>query len=350
MSIFKGKNLCIEVTGTSHGESVKASVKGFPAYEYDNQKLNAFMERRKASSSVFSTPRKEPDELIFNGALNNKIDGDFEIEIKNVNVKSKDYNELYAKPRPSHADYAWYLKDGALDFSGGGRFSARLTAPLNAVGGLCKQYLEDKGVSVVAYLQSVGSVSGRSYKNGELSLNEIISLSNGFPSLDKKEEMLNEIALAKREGDSVGAIIECVVYGAPAGVGDNLFSGLEGKIASLLYAIPAVKGVEFGSGFEMCAKKGSEVNDSLYYENGEVKLKTNNNGGINGGISNGFLITMRVAIKPTPSIFKEQDTIDLVKKENVKIKINGRHDACVAVRAVPLVESAVCIALIDEII
>ena len=350
MSKFSGKKISVEIIGTSHGESVNAIVKGFPNYTFDNDKLKEFMARRKANSSVYSTKRIESDEPLFKGVNGSTVNGDFEVEIKNSNVKSQDYNELYARPRPSHADYAWFLKDGALDYSGGGRFSARLTAPFTAVGGISKQYLSELGVEVKAYLSSVGKVKGKSYKTGEVTSSEITELTSEFPALSNHEEMLAEIKNASSEGDSVGATIECVVFGLKAGLGDNLFSGLEGKIASLLYSIPAVKGVEFGLGFDMSDKRGSEVNDELFYENGEVKLKTNNNGGINGGISNGFNLTMRVAIKPTPSIYKEQSTVDLVSKENVKIQIKGRHDACVAVRAVPVVESAVCLALLDEII
>ncbi|MBE5743389.1 MAG: chorismate synthase [Clostridiales bacterium] len=350
MSIFKGKNLSVEIVGESHSPEMKMTVKGFPKFLYDEDKLLAFMGRRKASSSAFSTPRKEDDIPIFENVNNCLIDGDFSVIIKNNNVKSKDYNSLYGKPRPSHADYAWHLKDGALDFKGGGRFSARLTAVYSVLGGLCKEYLESKGIFIGAYLQSVGKVQGKSYRDSEISFSEIESLGNNFPSLSKASEMLNEIENARLNGDSVGAVSEVIVYNLPAGVGDNLFEGLEGKISNLIFSIPAVKGVEFGSGFEMSGSYGSKVNDSLYYENGEVKLKSNNNGGINGGISNGFNLTMRVAFKPTPSISIEQDTVDLITKENVKIKIEGRHDACVAVRGVPCLESAVAIALVDEIL
>jgi chorismate synthase len=308
------------------------------------------MGRRKSSSSAFSTPRKEDDIPIFENVNNCLIDGDFSVIIKNNNVKSKDYNSLYGKPRPSHADYAWHLKDGVLDFSGGGRFSARLTAVYAVLGSLCKQYLESRGIKISAYLQSVGSVNGRSYRDGEPSYEEVITSTKDFPSLDKKEEMLAEIEKARLNGDSVGGVVEVIVHGLPSGIGDNLFEGLEGKLSSLIFSIPAVKGVEFGSGFDMAKSYGSLVNDSLYYDGEVIKLSSNNNGGINGGISNGFNLTMRVAFKPTPSISKEQNTIDLVNKQNVKIKIEGRHDACVAVRGVPCVESAVAIALLDEII
>ena len=350
MSNFAGKNLNIEILGESHSPEVKMNVKGFPPFKFDEQELLKFLARRKASSQAFSTPRKEADLPIFDGVIDNQISDEFSVVIKNDNVKSGDYNDLYAKPRPSHADYAWHLKDGALDFSGGGRFSARLTAVYAVLGGICKQYLESKGVKIACYLQSVGSVQGRSYKSGEPTYSEVLEQIKDFPSLSNQAEMLKEIDNARSNGDSVGAVAEVIVYGIPSGVGDNLFEGLEGKLSSLIFSIPAVKGVEFGSGFTMASSLGSLVNDELYYDNGEVKLKTNNNGGINGGISNGFNLTMRVAFKPTPSISKEQNTIDLESKENVKIKIKGRHDACVAVRGVPCIESAVAIALVDEIL
>lgn len=350
MSILKGKNLTVEITGESHSPEMRLKVKGFPAFEYSDKALTDFLSRRKASKNAFSTPRIEEDKPLFIGTENFKINGDFEVVIKNSNVKSKDYSDLYGKPRPSHADYAWYLKDGMLDYSGGGRFSARLTAPYCVLGGLCKQYLETKGIYIASYLQSVGKVEGKSYKDKEISYDEILNLSNGFPSLDKKQEMLDEIESAKSKGDSVGGVIETVVCGMPSGVGDNLFEGLEGKISSLVFSVPAVKGVEFGSGFDMAKSYGSVVNDELYYDNDRVKLKSNNNGGINGGISNGFNLTLRVAMKPTPSISIEQNTVDLVNKKNTVIKIKGRHDACVAVRAIPCIESAVAIAILDEVL
>ncbi len=350
MSKLTGRKLNIEILGESHSPEVKMTVKSFPNFTFDREELLKFLSRRKASNQAFSTPRIEDDLPIFEGVINNQINGDFSVTIKNTSVKSKDYNELYAKPRPSHADYAWHLKDGALDFSGGGRFSARITAVYAVLGGICKQYLESKGVKIACYLQSVGKVSGRSYISGEPTYSEVLEQTKEFPSLSNQAEMLKEIEEARSNGDSVGGIAEVIVYGLKAGVGDNLFEGLEGKLSSLIFSIPAVKGVEFGLGFDMARSYGSIVNDELYYDNGEVKLKTNNNGGINGGISNGFNLTMRVAFKPTPSISKEQNTIDLESNENVKIQIKGRHDACVAVRGVPCIESAIAIALVDEIL
>lgn len=351
MSLLKGKNLTVEILGESHSPEMKMIVKGFPKFKFNAEELSNFLQRRKASSGVFSTPRKEDDEPIFTNVENGAINGDFEVVIKNNNVKSKDYSDLYGKPRPSHADYAWFKKDGELNFTGGGRFSARLTAPYCVLGGICKQYLQSLNISVASYIQKIGKVEGKSYRDGEISYGEIESLTKDFPSLTNKEKMLEEIISAKTSGDSVGGVIETIIYNLPAGVGDNLFEGLEGKISSMVFSVPAVKGIEFGEGYKMSESLASEVNDELYYDkNGDIKLKSNNNGGINGGISNGFNVTLRSYIKPTPSITKEQNTVDLVSGENVKIKIAGRHDSCVAVRAVPCIESAVAIAIVDEII
>ena len=350
MSLFSGKKLSVEIYGESHADKIGVSVKGFPRFKFDNNDLTEFLARRKATGEVFSTSRIEPDCPIFYGVKDGEINGEFKAEIQNVNKISKDYSALYAKPRPSHADYAWHLKDGALDFSGGGRFSARLTAPLCIVGGILKQYFKTRGIEIESYVSSVGKVFAKSYKDGLLSVEEIRTLrDSGFPSLDKKEEMLGEIKSAKTAGDSVGGTAECIIYGVK-GVGDNLFCGLEGKISSLVFAVPAVKGIEFGDGFDLAEMRGSAANDALRIENGQVKIVTNRAGGINGGIANGNPITMRVAFRPTPSISLPQQTVDLCKGENTEIVINGRHDACVVVRALPAVESAVAIAIADEIL
>lgn len=351
MSLFSGKKLSVEIYGESHAEKIGVSVKGFPRFKFDSEDLCEFLARRKATLSVFSTSRIEPDEPIFSGVKDGEISGEFTAEIRNVNKISKDYSALYGKPRPSHADYAWHVKDGALDFSGGGRFSARLTAPLCIVGGILKQYLKQRGIEIESYISSVGKVFAKSYKDGLLSAEEIRSLrdNGGFPSLNKKEELLAEIKVAKTAGDSVGGTAECIVYGVK-GVGDNLFCGLEGKISSLVFAIPAVKGVEFGDGFDLAEMRGSVANDPLRIENGQVKIITNRAGGINGGIANGNPITLRAAFRPTPSISLPQQTVDLVNGKNAEIVINGRHDACVAVRALPAVESAVAIAIADEML
>ncbi len=348
MAIFKGKNLSLEIYGESHQEKIGAIVKGAPKFTFDNDKLLKFLDRRKAKSSAYSTSRKEDDLPVFKNVTNCQINGDFQVDIYNNNTKSSDYDNLYGKPRPSHADYASYLKEGNLNYKGGGRFSGRLTAVLCAVGGIFKEYLENMGIYVHAYVSKVGKVDGRSYLDGEIRREELLNLGD-FPALSNGDKMLEHIKEVKLQGDSVGGVIECIVYGMKVGVGDNLFEGLEGKISSLVYSVPAVKGVEFGSGFNLAEMKGSDANDCLSYVNGKVEILSNNAGGINGGISNGKEITLRVAIRPTPSISKPQKTVDLVNKENVEIVINGRHDACIVPRAVPCIESAVAIALVDEI-
>lgn len=352
MAIFKGKKLTVEIYGTSHGDCVGAKVAGFPAFDYDYDALARFMRRRRASSAAYSTARVEADLPHFSGVTGHHIEGDFSVEIANTDTRSSDYADIYGKPRPGHADYAWYLKDGVLDFSGGGRFSARLTAPFAAVGGLCKQYLESRGVYVSAYVASIGSVRGMSYKDvGFDVLRARDAADYAFPALSSADEMLAEIADAKADLDSVGGRVECLVTGLPTGLGDNLFEGLEGKIASLVYAVPAVKGVEFGWGFDLTAMRGSASNDPLYYdEQGKVSFASNHQGGINGGISNGNYLTVGVAVKPTPSVAKAQRTVDLVNHTNTTIAVKGRHDACVVPRAVPVIESAVAIALLDEMV
>ncbi len=346
MSLFYGDRLKIEFLGSSHGDFISAKVYGLPKFDIDKTALNRFMERRKGGMAMYSTPRLEPDELIFSDLEN----GGIEIKIANVNVRKTDYENLYAKPRPSHADYCSYLKDGTVDFCGGGRFSGRLTALMCAVGGICLQYLLAYNVKISAYVSQVGNIEALSYKDRKLTCEEIENLRQGdFPSLDKKQEILQYLKQVGVSGDSVGARVDLVVDGMIKALGDSYFEGLEGKIANLIYAIPAVKGVEFGLGFDFCKSLASRVNDQLTYESGDIKQLSNNCGGIYGGISSGEQVTLSVAIKPTPSIFKEQMTVDLIEKKPCTIKISGRHDICIAPRALPCIESAVAIAIVDEI-
>ena len=351
MATFNGDKLKIEIYGESHAEKIGVKVSGMPKFTFNADELNGFLSRRKASGQVFSTARKEDDIPVFYGVDGKTVNGDFTADIFNNNVRSSDYGELYGKPRPSHADYAAYLKDGTLDYRGGGRFSGRLTAPLCVAGGIIKQYLKSLGIEVLAYIAAVGKVKGRSYLDGDVSESDVLlAQQSSFPSLTKADEMLQEISAAKSDLDSVGGAIECLVFGMKGGVGDNLFGGLEGKISSLVYAVPAVKGVEFGAGFKLTEMRGSAANDQMEYDGDKVKFLTNNSGGINGGISNGNVISLRVALKPTPSIAKKQKTVDLINKKSVETEIKGRHDACIVPRAVPCVESAVAIAILDELL
>lgn len=353
MSIYKGENISVEIFGESHAKEIGVICKGFPRVNVDLENLAKFMQRRKPSKDKFSTQRREPDEVIFTkGVKDGKITKNtFKAIIKNVDRKSGDYNDLYGKPRPSHADFCAYKKFGALDFTGGGKFSARLTAPLCIAGGIAKQILDSKGIKVCAYLSQIGSAKGKSYKDfDELTIDDL-TYENNFPSLSSAEEMQEEIQKARDNLDSVGGVVDCVVFGMPVGFGDSYFQGLEGKLASIIYGVPAVKGVEFGHGFELATLNGSNANDEFYFDKqGEVKTRTNKSGGLNGGISNGMPITLSVAFRPTPSISKPQKTVDLVNKVDTEIVIKGRHDSAVAVRAVPVIEAVVSICLLDVLI
>ncbi len=353
-SVYNGKNISIEIYGASHAEKIGVKIKGLKkGTTFDKQKLNAFMERRKAKNAIYSTTRGEQDEIVYvkgekNGAISGKT---FIAEIYNKTMRSKDYGESLVLPRPSHADYVGYVKYGDnFDFRGGGKFSGRLTAPMCIAGGVLGQLLKEKGITSHAYIKSIGSVVGKGYQDIDIENFDFSKLDVSFPLLDDgvKEDMLSEIAKCKADNDSVGGVIECVILGVKAGVGEFMFDSIESVISHLAFGVPAVKGIEFGLGFGFSKTNGSAVNDAFYYdENGNVKTRTNNNGGINGGISNGNPITFRVVLKPTPSIAKEQDTINLKTKQNGKIKIIGRHDSCIAVRAVPVIESIANIALYD---
>jgi len=342
---WRGDRIEFQVYGTSHAPSVGVNATGFPVIPIDREGLSRFMDRRRAKQEAYSTKRFEPDipEITFD-------EKGFRAEIKNTNVRSGDYNELYAIPRPSHADYAAYLSDGRLDFSGGGEFSGRLTAPLTVLGYLAKSFLAARGITVSAWVSEIGSVKGASYRGGlraeMLSCGEKGEWTPAF-----KEEMTREIERAAAEKDSVGGCIECAVLGLKGGVGGGRFGSLEGKISSLLYLIPAVKGVSFGAGFALAEMRGSEANDPLRFgEDGRILFLKNDAGGINGGISNGNALTLAAAFRPTPSIGKKQLSVHLEKRENVEIEIKGRHDACIVPRALPVVESAVAIALSDAIL
>lgn len=352
MAKWKGKRLSVEIYGTSHAPEIGVKAEGFPKEGISLAKLTDFMDRRKAKKAVYSTPRIEADAPVFLSGLENEtLTGErLHAVIYNQNTKSSDYNELYAKPRPSHADYAAYLKDGRLDFSGGGEFSGRLTASYCIAGGIAKQLLEKRGVQICAYVRAIGSVTGKNFSNADFST-ETLQYEKDFPSLSNGEDMLEEIADARAMGDSVGGVVDCVVYGAPKGVGGALFEGLEGKLANLIYAIPAVKGVSFGEGFALSQMLGSEANDPLCVdEKGNIRLKTNRAGGLNGGITNGEAITLSVAFRPTPSISQPQKTVDLTTGKEEEIRIKGRHDACIVPRALPVVESAVALGILDEIL
>ncbi len=349
-SIYNGKKLRVEIFGASHSEKIGVYVDGLDGENADFDLLQKFLERRRAKPTFYSTKRLESDKVIVESGYNKGFSGRFKAVIENKEQKSGDYLNTVKKPRPSHADFVAYEKYGdKFDYRGGGKFSGRMTAPMCIAGGICKQILQEKGIKINAYISQIGSVKGKSYKDLKADINDLTFNDEFFPLLDEsvKVDMENEIELARESLDSVGGIIECVITGVPVGTGEYMFDSIESVISSLAFAVPAVKGIEFGLGFNFACVKGSVANDAFYYDGEKVKTKTNNNGGINGGLANGMPITFRVVIKPTPSIAIEQDTVDLINKQNTKIKIEGRHDACIVPRAVPVIEAISAIAIYD---
>ena len=346
-SSFNG-NIKFTIFGQSHSPAVGVTVEGLPAgFEPDMSELARFMQRRAPGRNEFSTPRSEADVPEFiSGLFDGRLCGTpLTAIIKNTNTRSGDYSELKYKPRPGHADFtAGERYNNAQDYTGGGHFSGRLTAPLCIVGGLCLQLLRAEGISVVTRIAELGGVADKG---------EICSTADKpFPVVNDEcgEKMKAAILSAKAEGDSVGGIIECAVSGCPAGIGDPMFGGMENRISSLVFGIPAVKGIEFGAGFDAAKMLGSENNDPFAVENGNIITKTNNCGGILGGITTGMPIVFRAAVKPTPSIAREQDTVDLRTMENTKLTVHGRHDPCIVPRAVPCIEAAAAIAVYDALL
>lgn len=351
MSVY-GNTLRIEIFGESHGPEIGVYISGFPKeFKINEEELRQFMLRRAPGRNNLSTPRKEADVVEFRSGLNNSVTNGDTIcaVIKNTNQHSNDYNNLADIPRPSHSDYPAYVKfDGKCDMRGGGKFSGRLTAPLCIAGGLCMQYLRTKNIHIGAHISSIHGISDKMFDKVSVSVDDFVT-TKSFPVIDdaKGEEMINTILNAKANGDSVGGTVECAILGMPIGYGDALFDGIESSLSSVIFGIPAVKGIEFGSGFEGSRLLGSENNDEYFYNNGEVKTKTNNHGGVLGGISTSMPIIFNTAFKPTPSIMKEQNSISIRNKENVKLKIQGRHDPCIVQRAVPCVEAAAAVCMTD---
>ena len=322
-----GENFRIEIFGASHASEIGVVIEGIPAGSViDMATLQEFMNRRAPGRDEFSTPRKEPDCPEFvSGMVDGVADGGVvKAIIRNTNVRSHDYENSI--PRPGHADYPASVKFGPqYSFAGGGPFSGRMTAPLCIAGGIAKQLLSRHGVSVNAIATRIG---------GETEV----------------EQMKDAIRSAKAEGDSVGGIVECEVRGLPAGIGNHMFQGMENRIAQAAFGIPAVKGIEFGAGFAVADMKGSENNDEYMVVDGAVRTRTNHAGGILGGMTNGEPVVFRVALKPTPSIFKPQRSVDLKTLEEVEFSVRGRHDPCVVLRAVPCVEAAAAIAVYDAML
>lgn len=352
MSSEIGKKIKVSIFGESHGPAIGAVIDNLPAGEYiDFEELQLFLKRRQGGNNKYSTPRKEDDfPEILSGVKDRHTTGaPLCLIINNNNTRSSDYNVDI--PRPGHADFTAYMKHkGFCDLHGGGHFSGRLTAPICAVGGILMQILKRRGIEVVAHLLSVGNVYDERLNNLALDLNQLNKIKNGeFPTFspDAGEKMQETILSVREHGNSIGGCIECGIYGLDAGIGNPMFDGIENAIASAVFGIGGVKGIEFGIGFEASKVKGSECNDEFYMDNETIKTKTNNNGGILGGITTGMPVTFTVAFKPTPSISVKQQSVSFSNKENVNLSVKGRHDPCIAVRAVPCIEAISAIAISD---
>ena len=350
-----GINLKLKIYGGSHDERIGMQLDGIPAGELvDMTALAAFMARRAPGNDPYSTKRKEPDAPVFlSGIDENGVTTGERIEavIYNTNQHSGDYSSLADTPRPSHADYAARMKYGdKVDLRGGGHFSGRLTAPMCIAGGICLQMLERRGISIAAHISSVGNVTDESFDKVTVSKSDFDALrSHSFPTISEEAgaKMRETIEKARLDCDSVGGTVECAVIGLPVGLGEHMFYGVEGRISSIVFGIPAVKGIEFGLGFGSSALLGSQNNDPFETDGKRIYTKTNNCGGILGGMTNGMPLIFRAAIKPTPSIGKEQDSVSLSRMENVKMTVSGRHDPCIVPRSVPVFEAAAAIAIVD---
>lgn len=352
MSSTYGEKIKLSIFGQSHGTAIGMTLDAIPAgLPVDLERLQQFLNRRAPGNDDYSTPRKEEDAPEFlSGIVNGYTCGaPIAAIIRNNNTRSGDYDNLKDCPRPGHADYTAQIKYGGYqDAAGGGHFSGRLTAPMCIAGGLCKQWLEAKGIHIAAHIKSIAGISDEpltlDWVNPDLNL-----ICEDFPVINSQagNKMRAAIASAKADGDSVGGMIECIITGLPAGIGEPMFGGIESKIAQIVYGIPAVKGLEFGSGFEGSQLRGSQNNDNFIISGNRVSTETNNAGGILGGITTGMPLVFSVAIKPTPSISQQQKSISLSNNTEKILEIKGRHDPCIVPRAVPVVEAAAALAIYD---
>lgn len=361
MSSIFGHTIKISVFGQSHSDAIGVTVDGLPAGEViDLAALQAFLARRAPGQGAYSTTRREPDLPEF---LSGVLEGEegklitcgapLTAIIRNTNTRSGDYSNLKDCPRPGHADYTAEIRYGGhQDVRGGGHFSGRLTAPLCVAGGICLQILARRGITVGAHIYSVGDICDTPYDPLIDSPTLLQKTAVGFPVLNEAagQAMLALIEERRKAGDSIGGIIECAAIGLPAGIGSPMFDGVENRLAQAIFGIPAVKGLEFGEGFAASRLCGSENNDSYYMDGDTVKTRTNHAGGILGGITNGAPILLRAAFKPTPSIYREQQSVSLSKGCDTPLVIAGRHDPCIVPRAVPVVEAVTAAVLLDMLL
>lgn len=356
MSYSFGKNYKVSLFGQSHSKEIGLIIDGIEAgYEINRDLIAKNLERRRPGRNEYSTSRKEKDlyELVSGEVDGITCGAPLCAIIKNKDQRSRDYDNLRDKPRPSHADYPAFVKFSSYnDIRGGGQFSGRMTAPIVIGGSIAEDLLNKRGIKVYSRIKSIGSA-----KDDEISLEDIKEenfsdfKNQDFPVFNpsSREKMKEEILKAKKEEDSIGGVVETFILNMPVGIGEPFFDSLESVISHAVFSVPGIKGIEFGSGFEAAKMLGSAHNDFYYYEDKVVKTKTNNHGGIIGGLSTGMPIVFRTAVKPTSSIGKIQDTISLKNKNNEKLKIEGRHDPSIVPRALVAIEMITAIAILDLI-
>lgn len=351
MSSTFGSKLKVQIFGQSHAKGLGVVMDGIPAgLKIDLEEVQRFLDRRAGGKNAYSTARKEADTpTILSGLVGDITCGAPLCAIfENANTRSGDYDKLQGNLRPSHADYAaWVKYNGFQDKSGGGQFSGRLTLPLCFAGAVCIQLLRQQGINVYSHILSIGDIQDEKYDL--VNINTKTYEPGEFPTLSSEvgAQMVDFMTQVAKEGDSVGGIVECAFTGMPVGVGEPIYDNVESCISHVMFGVPAVKGIEFGMGFDGVKQRGSRCNDAFYLDGDTVKTKTNNSGGIQGGITNGMPVVFRVALKPTPSIYKAQDTVNFRDKKEVNFQIEGRHDPCIVPRALPCVEAAAAVALYD---
>ncbi len=355
MSGIWKSNIGLSIFGESHGEAVGITISNIKAgLKLDDDYIQSELDRRRPGQNKLVTSRNEKDKFeILSGVFEGFTTGaPLTMIIKNTNTRSKDYSNVKNRIRPGHADYTAKVKyDNFSDYRGGGHFSGRLTAGLVFAGAIAKLVLKEKNILIGAQISQIANIEDEIIKD-EVST-EVINnlLASSFPVINEKKanEMKERILASKEEGDSIGGKIRCFALNVPAGLGDPFFESFESTLSQLVFSVPAVKGLEFGTGFDLCEMKGSDANDEYFISQNEIKTYSNHNGGILGGITNGSVIDFSVAIKPTPSISKEQRTVDFAKRENDKLLIEGRHDPCIVPRAVPVIEAVLALAILDKI-
>jgi chorismate synthase len=351
-----GNKIKYSIFGESHGNGIGIVIDGLePGIELDLDAISKEMERRAPGKNKLSTSRNEKDQFeILSGVFQDKTTGaPLCAIIRNSNQHSKDYSKTKDLIRPGHADYTGRIKYNDFnDYRGGGHFSGRITAPLVFAGAVAKQVLMKKGIIIGSHIYSIKNIKDDKFDLASIkedSLKELTQMDFPVIRSEKSSTMKDEILKAREEQDSVGGIIECAAINLPCGIGSPYFDSIESSLSHLLFSIPAVKGVEFGLGFEITELLGSKANDEYYIEDDIINTYTNNNGGVLGGITNGMPLVFRVAIKPTPSIAKSQRTVDMVKRENANIEVHGRHDPCIVQRAIPVVEAVTAMGILEHI-